>query len=124
MNKEVSICGISIVLAERDEIVYDAKNVPEQLKLFSQSLMVIDLADGECLGQFRPARVQSCMDRSVVRMEPVLITKDSQNVLTIAMLGTTETYDTRKIEILCKPWSPDPPRKGCGDCSRCRRCWN
>ena len=77
----------------------------------------------ECLQQFYPVRVQSCMDRSKVRMEPVTITELPQNIVQISMLGTTERYDAGKIDVLCKPWSPEPRQKGCGDCSRCRKCW-
>lgn len=64
----------SITLTENDKIICGGENSGKQIQLFSQSLMVINQADGECLQQFYPVRVQSCMDRSKVRMEPVTIT--------------------------------------------------
>lgn len=121
--KEVEILTNSIKLSENDKIICDGENSGKQIRLFSQSLMVINQADGECLQQFYPVRVQSCMDRSKVRIEPVTITELPQNIVQISMLGTTERYDAGKIDVLCKPWSPEPRQKGCGDCSRCRKCW-
>ena len=121
--KEVEILTNSIKLSENDKIICGGENSGKQIRLFSQSLMVINQADGECLQQFYPVRVQSCMDRSKVRMEPVTITELPQNIVQISMLGTTERYDAGTIDVLCKPWSPEPRQKGCGDCSRCRKCW-
>ena len=123
MWKEITISTIPLTLNEDDKIIYDEENNRKQIHLFSQSLMVVTQMDGACLGQFDPVRIKSCMDRSFVRMEPVIVTELSQNFLEISMLGTTDQFDVRQIEIKCKPWSPEPPRKGCGDCSRCKRCW-
>ena len=75
-----------ITLTENDKIICDGENSGKQIQLFSQSLMVINQADGECLQQFYPVRVQSCMDRSKVRMEPVTITELPQNIVQISML--------------------------------------
>ena len=113
----------SITLTQNDKIICNKKNNEKQIQLFSQSLMVINPINGECLQQFYPVRVQSCMDLSKVRMEPVTITELPQNIVQISMLGTTQRYDAGEIDILCKPWSQEPRRKGCGDCSRCRKCW-
>ena len=113
----------SITLTQNDKIICNEKNNEKQIQLFSQSLMVINPINGECLQQFHPVRVQSCMDLSKVRIEPGTIIELPQNIVQITMLGTTERYDAGEIDILCKPWSPEPRRKGCGDCSRCRKCW-
>lgn len=115
----------SITLTENDKIICGGENSGKQIRLFSQSLMVINQADGECLQQFYPVRVQSCMDRSKVRMEPVTIMELPQNIDS----DFNARYQRRdmnagKIDVLMQTMEPREPRqKGCGDCSRCRKCW-
>ena len=54
--KEVEILTNSIKLSENDKIICGGENSGKQIRLFSQSLMVINQADGECLQQFYPVR--------------------------------------------------------------------
>lgn len=119
----VEIQGISFTLKEEDKILEEEENNGKKIQLFSQEVMALDKATGEEVNRFYPVIVRSCMDRSILRKEPVTVKELPENGVEISMLGTTERYDMQNIRILCREWSPEAPRKGCGDCSRCRKCW-
>ena len=66
--KEVEILTNSIKLSENDKIICGGENSGKQIRLFSQSLMVINQADGECLQQFyydNGAAAKYCSDFNV-----------------------------------------------------------
>lgn len=110
-----------VKLTEEDSAVYFENGCVQKLVLVSKEIMAVETETGK-VRICSPVRIQSCMHPEQVRIEPVTVMVEKEEIL-IRDLAGEYRFPKDKIELSFRAWTPKIPDGHCGDCCSCRRCW-